>query len=231
MKPKRTAEAIRVLLVDDHKTVLWGLEKLVESAYPRMEVAGVANTVEEMFDVLEQADPHVVLLDLDLSGRSACEVLPELSQRTSAHTLLLTAERSGTVLEAAIMRGARGVVGKDEAPEVLLRAIERVNAGEVWVNRRMMGRVLGALAAPQRPRDPEADKIASLTTREREIIASVVRQRGAKGVAIAEELHISENTLRNHLTVIYSKLGLRNRIELFVYAGEHGLTDNRALSA
>ena len=95
----------------------------------------------------------------------------------------------------------------------------------------MIGRVLGALAAPQRARDPEGDKIASLTAREREIVAHVVRQRGAKGVTIAEELHISENTLRNHLTVIYSKLGLRNRIELFVYAGEHGLAENRALNA
>jgi len=135
MTPKSKGGAIRVLLVEDHKTVLWGLEKLVQSAHPRMEVAGVASTVDEMFELLERADPHIVLLDLDLSGRSTCDVLPELVQRTSAHALVLTAERSASVLEAAVMRGARGVVGKDETPEVLLRAIERVNAGEVWVNR------------------------------------------------------------------------------------------------
>lgn len=231
MNAQRAAGPMRVLLVDDHKTLLWGLQKLVESAFPKMEVAGVADSVDAMLELADRVEAHVVLLDLDLGGRSAIDVLPALVQRTAAHVLVLTAERNPAVLEAAVMRGARGVVGKDEPPEVILRAIERVNAGEVWVNRSMIGRVLGALAAPQRARDPEADKIASLTAREREIVAHVVRQRGAKGVTIAEELHISENTLRNHLTVIYSKLGLRNRIELFVYAGEHGLAENRAVNA
>jgi DNA-binding NarL/FixJ family response regulator len=225
-----SAAPIRVLLVDDHKTMLWGLERLIESAEPRMRVAGVARTVDEMLDLAARTACDVILLDLDLAGRSAVAELPKLAQRTTAAVLVLTGERDLAVHEAAIIHGARGVLSKVEPPEVILRAIERVSAGEVWVNRMMMGRVLGMLAAPRAGgKDPEAKKIASLTAREREIIAAVVRNRGAKGMAIAQALHISESTLRNHLTVIYSKLGVHNRIELFVYAGEHGLADSRVL--
>lgn len=224
-----SAGPIRVLLVDDHKTMLWGLERLIESAQPAMQVAGVARTVDEMLDLADRIDIDIVLLDLDLAGHNAAEDLPKLARRTSAKVLVLTGEHSAALHEAAIVQGARGVICKEEAPELILRAIERVHAGEVWINRNMMGRVLGLLttAPATRPQDPDAGRIATLTPRERQIIDAVVRQRGAKSVAIAEELHISENTLRNHLTVIYDKLGVRNRIELFVYAGEHGLTDRR----
>jgi len=222
---------IRVLLVDDHKTMLWGLERLIESAGPHMVVAGVARTADEMLDLAARVQCDVILLDLDLAGRSAVAELPKLAQRTTAAALVLTGERDLAVHEAAIVHGARGVLSKVEPPETILRAIERVSAGEVWVNRTMMGRVLGVLAGPRetRKRDPEAERIATLTGREREIVAAVVRNRGAKGLVIAESLHITESTLRNHLTVIYGKLGVRNRIELFVYAGEHRLADSGAL--
>jgi len=224
---------IRVLLVDDHKTMLWGLERLIESAQPGMLVAGVARTADEMLDLAERVACDVILLDLDLAGRSAVAELPKLALRTRAAVLVLTGESDLAIHEAAIINGARGVVSKVEPPDVILRAIERVHAGEVWVNRTMMGRVLGVLASPHggRKRDPESEKIATLTAREREIVVAVVRKRGAKGTAIAEALHISESTLRNHLTVIYSKLGVHNRLELFAYAGEHGLAESRSLQA
>jgi DNA-binding NarL/FixJ family response regulator len=228
--PESGAAPIRVLLVDDHKTLLWGLQRLIESAQPRMLVVGVARSADEMLTQAEQLEFDVVLLDLDLAGHNVADDLPELARRTSAHVLVLTAERDPDVHEAAVLQGARGVLRKDEAPDVILRAIERVHAGEVWINRNMMGRVLGMMTSQQRSpaRDPEDERIATLTAREREVIAAVVSQRGAKGVAIAEELNISESTLRNHLTVIYDKLGLHNRIELFVYAGEHDLVDRGA---
>ena len=221
------AAPIRVLLVDDHRTLLWGLQRLIESAQPRMLVVGVARSADEMLTQAEQLEFDVVLLDLDLAGHNVADDLPELARRTSAHVLVLTAERDPDVHEAAVLQGARGVLRKDEPPDVILRAIERVYAGEVWINRNMMGRVLGMMTSQQRSpaSDPEDERIATLTAREREVIATVVSRRGAKGVAIAEELNIGESTLRNHLTAIYDKLGLHNRIELFVYAGEHGLVD------
>lgn len=223
--PNSTPPPIRVMLVDDHKTMLWGLERLIESARPPMEVVGTASSPEEMLEQASLTAPEVILLDLDLGGRNATEDLPHLLERTQAHVLVLTADTNPDSHHQAILRGARGVVCKNEVADVILRAIERVHEGEVWINRNLMGRLLGTMASPARSRPPnlEAGKIASLTAREREIVATVVRERGAKSVAIAERLGISEHTLRNHLTVIYSKLGLRNRIELFLYASEHKL--------
>lgn len=216
---------IRVMIVDDHKAVLWGLERLVDSAKPRMEVVGTASSRTELLNKVGVAKPDVILLDLDLNGEDGADALPELPRQTAAQVLILTGDRNPESHQNAILKGARGVVGKDESADVLLRAIECVHAGEVWLNRMMIGRVLGAFAAGNgtKKEDPEAQRIASLTERERTIVRAVVRNRGAKSQTVAETLHISEHTLRNHLTVIYDKLGVRNRLDLFAYATEQGL--------
>ena len=217
---------IRVMIVDDHKSILWGLERLVESASPRMAVTGTAASCAEMLSVVVTARPDVILLDLDLDGQNSADSLPDLLRLTNAQVLILTGGRDFAFHQAALMKGARGVIGKDENADVLLHAIERVYAGEVWVNRMMMGKLLESMSANAgkgQSADPEAVKIASLTPREREIVGAIVRSRGGKSLEIADSLHISEHTLRNHLTLIYEKLGVRNRLDLFAYAMEHGL--------
>lgn len=216
---------IRVMIVDDHKSILWGLERLVESASPRMVVTGTAASCAEMLSVVVTAKPDVILLDLDLDGQNSADSLPDLLRLTHAQVLILTGGRDFAFHQAALMKGARGVIGKDENADVLLHAIERVYAGEVWVNRMMMGKLLESMSASggKSSPDPESAKIASLTPREREIVAAIVRSRGGKSLEIADSLHISEHTLRNHLTLIYEKLGVRNRLDLFAYAMEHGL--------
>lgn len=217
---------IRVMIVDDHKSVVWGLERLVESAQPRMQMVGTANSCADMLATVTAARPDVILLDLDLNGESSVDALPDLQRLSQGQVLILTGARDTKLQQAAIMKGARGVIGKDESAEVLLRAIERVHAGEVWINRMLMGKVLGTMssdAGKEVSTDPEAAKIASLTQRERDIVRAMVRNRGDKSQVIAEALHISEHTLRNHLTVIYDKLGARNRLDLYAYATQHGL--------
>ena len=218
---------IRVMIVDDHKSIVWGLQRLIESSEPRMEVVAMATSCAEMLNTVAAANPDIILLDLDLNGESAVDVMLDLPRLSSAQVLVLTGVRDPMVHQAAIMRGARGVVGKDESADVLLLAIERVHAGEVWINRQMMGQVLSAISsgnANEANSNPEVARIASLTPREREIVRVVVKNRGAKSMEIAESMHISEHTLRNHLTVIYDKLNLRNRLDLFAYAVEHRLT-------
>lgn len=228
MKSAKTddAKTIRVMIVDDHKSILWGLERLVESAYPRMVTAGTAGSCAEMLSTAATAKPDVILLDLDLNGENSADALPELLCLCEARVLVLTGGRDFAFQQSALMKGARGVIGKDESAEVLLHAIEQVHAGEIWVNQTMMGKLLEAMSAGASKKDnadPEAARIASLTPREREIIRSIVHSHGGKSLQIAEELHISEHTLRNHLTLIYEKLGVRNRLDLFAYAIEHGL--------
>ena len=94
---------------------------------------------------------------------------------------------------------------KQEPAEVVVRAIEKIHVGEIWLDRNSLGHVVHTLARGQKA-DPDAVKIETLTPRERRIIATILRQRGARNKVIAEKLHISEHTLRNNLTSIYSKL-------------------------
>jgi len=220
-----TTPPIRVMIVDDHKSILWGLERLVESAEPRMTVVGTAETSPKMLAVAATTKPDVILLDLDLNGDDATDSLPDLLRVTDARVLVLTGARDPGTQQAAIMKGARGVIGKDESAEVLLHAIERVHAGEVWMNRTMMSRILETMTAAGKEPDanPEVTRIAGLTPRERQIVRIIVQSHGGKSLEIAEVLHISEHTLRNHLTTIYEKLGVRNRIDLYAYAIKHGL--------
>jgi two-component system, NarL family, nitrate/nitrite response regulator NarL len=219
------ARPIRVVVVDDHRTVLWGLERLVDSARPRIELAGSATDIDGMLEVASGADPDIVLLDLDLGGRDSSEAIPRLAMACRAKVLILTGNRDPAAHAKAIVRGARGVLKKDESADVILQAIERVHAGEAWINREMVGRLIDSLSqAGEATRgDPARDPLAALTPRERQIVESVVRQRGAKGISIAGTLGISENTLRNHLSLIYDKLGVRNRLDLYAYALERGL--------
>jgi DNA-binding NarL/FixJ family response regulator len=213
---------IGVFLVDDHRCMLWGLERLVAGEQPRMRVAGKASSRADALAGVADAKPDVVLLDLDLGGACSLDFLPELQQRSAAQVLILTGSRDSAELERAVALGARGIVRKDEAADVLISAIENVHRGELWLDRATMARVLGAMTRPQRP-DPKARVVEPLTPKERQIVAAIVAQRGAKGDVVAAGLHMSGHTLRNHLTTIYRKLDVRNRLELVMVALEKGL--------
>jgi DNA-binding NarL/FixJ family response regulator len=222
------AHAIRVFVAEDHQITLWGLRRLIDSSRPHMEVVGTASSRSELLNHDAAADADVILLDLDLAGEDSADALADLRQRCRGRVLVLTAADDPHRHRAAVMKGARGVVHKSEPADVILRAIEKVNSGEVWLNRTLLGEVLGMLTdsratpAPCRV-DPHVERMSSLTPRERQIVATMVRHAGDKQLVVADELRMSEHTLRNHLTTIYSKLGVHGRLELHVYATEHGL--------
>ena len=233
--PGQAARPIRVFVAEDHQITLWGLHQLIEASKPRMEMVGCASTLDELLrhDGLPQAD--LLLLDLDLGGQDAAAAMDALRQRGHAQVLVLTGADDAALHRSAVMRGARGVVHKSAPAATILRAIECVSEGEVWLHRTLMGEVLGLLTdggpRPAAPRDPQAERIASLTPRERDIVGTLLRQAGAKLLAVADALHMSEHTLRNHLTAIYAKLGVRGRLELHVYATAHGLDREPARAA
>lgn len=211
------AKPINVFLVDDHRTILWGLEQLVRSAAPRMAVAGTATSCAEMFAGLACIAPDVILLDLDLGGESGLDCLEKLGRQSAARVLVLTGSSDPEIHQRAVVRGARGVVHKQQSAEVILRAIEKVSGGEIWLDGANLGRVMTALASAKGA-DPQAAKIAELTAKERQIVTAVVTEKAARNKAIADKLHMSEHTLRNHLTTIYSKLEVQGRMELYLYA-------------
>jgi len=220
--------AIRVFVAEDHHITLWGLQRLINASSPRMEVVGSASSHAELMNHNAAALADVILLDLDLGGEDTSESLACLRQRCPGRVLVLTAADDLAQHRAAVLKGARGVIHKSEPAETILRAIEKVNNGEVWLQGTLLGEVLGLLtdggpSAAPRQQDPDARRIASLTPREREIVVTMVRSAGAKQLSVADELGMSEHTLRNHLTTIYSKLCVHGRLELHVYATAHGL--------
>ena len=214
---------IRVFLVDDHRATLWGLERLIDSAADRMCLVGSATSIAELLATPASRDADVIVLDLDLAGVESTESLADLGRTLSARILMLTGDRNPDAHCRAVAAGARGVVRKEEPVDMLLRAIEKVHAGDVWVNRGMIDDLMGMLKGERAATDAHAARIASLTPKELHVIAAVVLHRGAKSLILADGLGISEHTLRNHLTAIYQKLQVHGRLELYVYAKEHGL--------
>jgi len=227
---KRVEKMIRVMLIDDHQIMLWGLTKLIQAEKPRMDVVGAARNGEEAVALASELLPDVILLDLDLGGKSGLDILPALLSNRNSRILILTGGRDQATLDRAILGGARGVLRKEAAAEQLLKAIEKVNQGELWLEHEALCRVFGEFMNPDATRrvDPEVQRKSSLTARERKIVQMIVKESGASNKAIAQRLFISEHTLRNHLTSIYQKLGVCNRLELYVYAVKHQLDDTPA---
>src|SRR5678815_2711157 len=217
---------IQVLLIDDHQSFLWGMVKLIESDGPNMGVMGTASDITEALAILEREQPDVILLDIDLGGVNSLDSMPLLRNATSAMVLILTGARDSETHERAVLAGARGVVQKEASAEMILKAIRKVYEGEIWLDRATTGRIFSKLLDHSHNQvSPEAAKIASLTSREREIINVMTKQGHSTNKQIAVHLNMSEHTLRNHLSSIYSKLEVENRLALVMYAVKHRISD------
>ncbi len=215
-------DTVKVLLVEDHAVVRTGLRLLLESR-PEFQVVGEAAGRSDCLRLAQQEQPDVVLLDLDLGGESGLAFLPEIQQSApQARVILLTALRDEAVYERAVAQGALGIVHKETAAEVLLQAIEKVSGGETWLDLNLTARVLQKMSRGRPPEEQaHVARIASLTPREREIISSVAE--GLKNREIGRRLFISETTVRHHLTSIFGKLEVSDRLELLIYAYRYGL--------
>lgn len=221
--PISPKKRIRILLVEDHALVREMLRAMIQDQRG-MVVVGEAQNGSEALALAERERPDIILLDLDLGGENGLDLLPNLvALESKPRVLVLTGGRDSRVHEQAVAKGAMGVLLKDQTGEILLKAVKKVNEGEAWLDRAMTARVLAEITRAKEDRrlDSEAAKIKSLTEREREIIALIAIALGTK--EIAARLFISEKTVRNHLASIFSKLELSDRLELAVYAIQHGL--------
>jgi len=210
---------IRVFLADDHQSVLWGLEKLIESASPAMELAGKASSRAGVLELIGEARPDVMLLDFDLGEQQdGSSLITELRQRHNQKVIVLTGMRDEDVPQQVVLAGAYGFVHKSEPAKVILDAIRHVHGGQLWLKSGAMSRALAVLGMQQRSgKSPDTSGIASLTVTEKRIVSTVLEHKGAPNKVIASALHISVHTLRNHLASIYSKLDLHHRLDLVLY--------------
>lgn len=216
------SERIRLLIIDDHAIMRQGLRMLVEDQKD-MAVVGEADGGQAVPDLIARIACDVVLLDLALGDENGIDLLAPLAAADRPpRVLVLTGVRDPDVHRQALRRGAAGIVLKTLAPDLLIKAIRRVHDGEIWMDPSMASELFRELRPPApRPRDPDLERIAYLTQREREIAKLVAQGIGTK--KIASRLNITEKTVRNHLVSIYDKLQVSGRLQLALYAGQHEL--------
>ena len=217
-------EAIRVLLVDDHPSILWGLEKVVESAAPAMRVVGRARSCGEALKAAQATLPDIVLLDLDLGAESGIDLIPELKALGRCRIVILTGARDSDAKRRAVLAGACGFVHKSASADVIVDAITHVHAGRLWLDSDDVAGMLVAMSSADRAKSQRPRRAADeLTPAERKVIGAVAQYPSSPNKIIADALHISGHTLRNHLASIYAKLGVRRRLDLVFYVRDHPL--------
>lgn len=215
-----TARPITIMIIDDHVVIRSGLRMLIEHDQQMLVVAQAGNRAEAL-ERAASSRPDVIILDLLLGDEDGLTFLPEMCQASpNSRVLVLTGVQNPDAHRRAIRRGAMGIVLKEHAADQLLKAIKKVHEGEVWIERSMMGSMIQEFNKPALV-DPEVTKIESLTDREREVIALIGE--GLKNKQVGERLFISETTVTHHLSSVFSKLEVSDRLELIIYAFRHGL--------
>jgi len=205
--------AIRLVLADDHPIVLNGLESLFHLE-PDFEVVARCVNGEETVAAVRRHRPDVLILDVHMPRKDGIEVLRELErdQLRTRVVLLAAALEEHEVLEA-LRLGARGMVLKELAPQLLVQCVRKVHAGGQWLEKQLSARALGTLVRWEGDgRDAKRD----LTPRERDIV--VMATAGLPTKEMARRLTISEGTVKIHLHNVYKKLKVQNRVELVLYA-------------
>ncbi len=219
----RRSQPIRIVIADDHPIFRDGLRRLLE-AEPDLRVVGEASDGAEAVKLARQLKPDILLLDLAMPRHPGLEALREMSSGSgsSVRVILLTAAAEKKQIVEALQLGARGVVLKDSATQLLLKSIHTVMAGEYWVGRESVSNLVQYLRTLVQSSGEEArQKKFGLTPRELEIVSTVVA--GYSNKEIAEYFKISEDTVKHHLSNIFDKLGVSTRLELALFAVNQSL--------
>jgi two-component system nitrate/nitrite response regulator NarL len=221
----KRAHQIRIVIADDHPIFRDGLRRLLESE-PDMTVVGEACDGREAVKMATETKPDILLLDLAMPHHTGLDALRDLSASTPSggmvRIILLTAAAEKKQVVEALQLGARGVVLKDSATQLLLKSIHAVMSGEYWVGRDSVSNLVQYLRNLMQTTSEESkQKKFGLTPRELEIVSAVVA--GYANREIAEYFKISEDTVKHHLSNIFDKLGVSTRLELALFAVNQGL--------
>jgi DNA-binding NarL/FixJ family response regulator len=210
----------RILIADDHPIFREGLGRIL-SAQPDLEVVGEAADGDEAIRQANSLRPDIVLLDVSMPQRTGLDVLREIASSGSCRVLLLTAGITRGQIVEALQLGACGVVLKEAGSVLLYKAIRAVAAGEYWIERGSVGDVIQQLR--QRTSERTGAAKFGLTRRELQIIAAIVA--GCTNRDISEQFSVSADTVKHHVSNVFDKLGVSNRVELALFAIDHGLVD------
>jgi len=215
------ATSIRVLIADDHPVVRVGLRNMLQ-ADSTVKVVGEARDGMEALEMARSLQPDILLLDLAMPNVAGMEALREMTaSNLNTRTIVLTGLIDKRQVLEALQLGARGVVLKDAVIEHLSACIRAVMQGQYWLEGRPVQNLVQVLRDLAAQTAPPPRKTFGLTARELEVVTLITE--GCTNKDIAKSFSISEETVKRHLTNIFNKLGVGNRLELALFALNHNL--------
>jgi len=226
----------RAIIVDDHALVRAGLRGMLER-FATIRVVGEAGDATEALALASRAKPDLALVDICLPGTNGIELTRKLRrQHPEMHILIVSMHCEAECVARAIRAGANGFIAKQSSPETLLRGIEALREGKIFLDGAASPEVLRLIQKDEKEKRPKAEDAdlhaeeigADLTPREMEILAQIAEGLSAKQIGV--RLHISPRTVENHRANIMRKLNLHSGVELTRYALRIGLIDPEAWS-
>jgi DNA-binding NarL/FixJ family response regulator len=219
--------SINIAIADDYPVLLAGMRQFLA---PCDDIVVLAECTR-ISDLLEQValkKPEVILLGCETHLENLAQQLHSIAElHPDSKVIVFTGNLSSNFHEAALRNGAKGVLLKQCAPELIAKTVRKVFRGDLCFDRALTDRVLSTFVQrkPTEP-PPEKARISSLTGRENQIISQICE--GMRNKEIASKLYISDATVAHHLTSIYRKLGLADRTELLLYAQQNGISRLKA---
>jgi DNA-binding NarL/FixJ family response regulator len=214
---------MRVLICDDQAIIRQGLAMILKLTSD-IEVIGLAEHGREALSLVEQLAPDLVLMDLKMPGMSGIEATRQIRSRyPSTQVLVLTTYDDDQWVFDALRAGACGYLLKDTLPEDLLKAIRGTLAGKTFLDPAIAGKLVAHIA--ERPVHSANIITAKLTEREIDVLRLVAS--GYTNTTIAQRLHLSDGTVRNHVSAIIAKLAVTDRTQAALLAAQHGVFERR----
>ena len=229
------APSVRVLIADGHRMFRAALRELLESD-AEFDVVGEAGDGDEAVEMTQRFSPDVLMLELAMPRVPGLEAMRQLNSMThSSRIIVLTAQIENDEVAEALRVGACGIIMKNSSILQLFQGIRTVMAGDYWVGAKRVSDPVAVLQAPQAAPIPRREERPTrragafgLTPRELQVVRGVVA--GCSNRALAERLAISPDTAKHHLSNIFDKLGVSNRLELALFASHHRVLDDEAVA-
>lgn len=213
---------IRIVIADDHG-LFRELLRITLRREGSIKIVGEAVNIRQTIDLISELKPDIVLLNSTMPEMDGIEVFPEIREKNqNTKTLMLTANKDEATIFKALKGGAKGYLSKDTSISNLIKAIQAVHKGELWVERKLMAKFLEGEAIADSRREGQAGKLKKvITAREKEVLRLLTTGRTNK--EIAKALFISEKTVKSHLNSIFKKLNVTRRLQAILYAINRGL--------
>lgn len=211
---------IKVLIIDDHDLIRQGISRLLELESD-IDVIGTANDGMQGIRLLEELKPDVILMDINMPGMNGIETLKKIRETNqSVKIIMLTIHEDEEYLLETMNFGADGYILKDADVTRILEAIRKVNEGGTYIHPTLSG----AIVKEYRRQNDYVNQLinSDMTKRELEVIDLIAR--GKTNKEISDELFISEKTVKNHVSNIFKKIGVKDRTQAAVYAIRNNIT-------